>query len=114
MNDLSLTNMERAQADSPPSPMAGIAVDDALLRWRLVLGPERAGGAAGAGQLLAAADATVESDQRLANVDRALDFLYGPDGGPRGAGLEASMPYVPTWLGDIRRYFPREVVAFME
>jgi Mg-chelatase subunit ChlD len=24
------------------------------------------------------------------------------------------MAYVPTWLGDIRRYFPREVVAFME
>ena len=29
-------------------------------------------------------------------------------------GLGASVPYVPTWLGDIRRYFPREVVAFME
>ena len=24
------------------------------------------------------------------------------------------MPYVPTWLGDIRRYFPRDVVAFLE
>jgi hypothetical protein len=24
------------------------------------------------------------------------------------------MPYVPTWLGDIRRYFPRETVAFLE
>ena len=24
------------------------------------------------------------------------------------------MPYVPTWLGDIRRYFPRDTVAFLE
>lgn len=24
------------------------------------------------------------------------------------------MPYLPTWLGDIRRYFPRETVAFMQ
>ena len=35
-------------------------------------------------------------------------------GQERSAGSEASSPKVATWLGDIRRYFPREVVAFME
>ncbi|HEY7064504.1 MAG TPA: VWA domain-containing protein [Chloroflexota bacterium] len=81
----------------------------ALLRWRLVLGPPPGG--AGAAGLWADAQAAVEQDARLAALDRALDFLYG---GERTGSLEASMPYVPTWLGDIRRYFPREVVAFME
>ena len=47
-----------------------------------------------------------------AELDRALDFLYGED--ERSAGLGASSPKVASWLGDIRRYFPREVVAFME
>jgi len=83
----------------------------ALLRWRLVLGPP-----AGAdGGLGAAAwgdtEAALGEDADLAALDRALDFLYG---GERTGALGASMPYLPTWLGDIRRYFPREVVAFME
>src|SRR4051812_13289168 len=83
----------------------------ALLRWRLVLGPP-----AGAGGGLGAApggdaEAAVGQDAALAALDRALDFIYGDD---RTGGLAGSMPYVPTWLGDIRRYFPREVVAFME
>ena len=43
--------------------------------------------------------------------DRALEFLYGDE---RSAGLESSATYIPTWLGDIRRYFPRDVVAFLE
>jgi Mg-chelatase subunit ChlD len=78
----------------------------ALLRWRLVLGPPPSGGG-----LWGQAEATLQDDQALGAVDRALDFLYSED---RSAGLDASLPYVPKWLGDIRRYFPREVVAFME
>jgi hypothetical protein len=82
----------------------------ALLRWRLIVGPEAGGGASSA---FAAADGAVGADARLARIDRALDFLYGqPE--ERSGGLGASAPYVPTWLGDIRRYFPRDVVAFME
>ena len=81
----------------------------ALLRWRLVLGPES--DARSGGGLFDAAEASIRTDPTLAGVDRALDFLYGEE---REAGLGGSLPYVPTWLGDIRRYFPREVVAFME
>jgi hypothetical protein len=82
----------------------------ALLRWRLVVGPEAGEASSGA---FAAADAAVGGDPRLARIDRALDFLYG-QAQERMGGLGASAPYVPTWLGDIRRYFPRDVVAFME
>jgi len=79
----------------------------ALLRWRLVLGPPPANAASG---LWGDADAAVASDPALAGMDAALDFLYGDE---RGGGLGASVPYVPTWLGDIRRYFPRALVAFL-
>lgn len=82
-------------------------VDPALLRWRLVLG----GDPAGERGVTAGAGGAIASDPALGAVDRALDFVYGGD---RGADLSDSMPYVPTWLGDIRRYFPRETVAFLE
>jgi hypothetical protein len=88
--------------------MASPEAQAALLRWRLVLGsPPDAAGA----PLFADAEGAVSEDPDLAALDRALDFLYG---GERTGSLAASMPYVSTWLGDIRRYFPREVVAFME
>ena len=83
----------------------------ALLRWRLVLGPESTG-QGDAANLWGEAEAALTADARLGELDRALDFLYGDD--ERSAGSGASSPRVATWLGDIRRYFPREVVAFME
>jgi hypothetical protein len=89
-------------------PADAASAEAAFLRWRLIVGPERGGGSS-----FGAADAAIGADSRLARIDRALDFLYGR-GDERSAGLGASAPYVPTWLGDIRRYFPRDVVAFME
>jgi hypothetical protein len=85
-----------------------------------VLGPPRSDGASGFGDLSglwAQAEAALGGDPTLGGIDRALDFLYGDDredGAKRPVGMGESMPYVATWLGDIRRYFPREVVAFME
>src|SRR5262249_12528731 len=79
-----------------------------------VLGPPKKGQVGGAGlggELWGQAEAALAGDAGLAGVDRALDFLYGEE---RSAGLGASAPYVPTWLGDIRRYFPRDVVDFLE
>jgi len=61
--------------------------------------------------LMAGVSGEIARDPALGAVDRALDFVYGGD---RGADLSDSMPYVPTWLGDIRRYFPGETVAFLE
>ena len=92
--------------------MASADADAALLRWRLVIGPQPPGGGGPAG-LFDASEAALAANDRLAGMDQALDFLYG-DSQERSAGLGASAPYVPTWLGDIRRYFPRDVVAFLE
>lgn len=93
--------------------MASRESDAALLRWRLVLGPPPGRPPGGSSQL-AAIDASIGADLDLQALDQALDFLYGDHDDERSAGLEESLPYVPTWLGDIRRFFPREVVSFME
>ena len=70
-----------------------------LRRWRLVLG---GGPADGTGCALS------ERDLR---IDQALGALYDSD---RKAGLGASAPSVPRWLGDIRDYFPASVVQVMQ
>jgi Mg-chelatase subunit ChlD len=86
-----------------------MSTDERLTRWRLVLGGEAA---EGCGVTLEGADA---------QMDGALEALYGPGGGVgrsaggrRGAGLGASAPKVARWLGDIRAYFPSTVVQVMQ
>ncbi|WP_035609493.1 VWA domain-containing protein [Haloferula sp. BvORR071] len=71
-----------------------------LRRWRLVLGSEPA---SSLGISLSS------EDQRM---DEALEALY--DAGGKRGGLGGSNPKVARWLGDIRRYFPAEVVQVMQ
>ena len=71
-----------------------------LRRWRLVLGSEPAGCL---GVSLSAEDG---------RMDEALEALY--DAGQKKGGLGGSNPKVARWLGDIRRYFPSEVVQVMQ
>ena len=79
-------------------------------RWRLVLGGGEGDGTG------------VELDDGDVGVDRALGVIYdtstaerrGGRGSGRGGGLGRSAPKVARWLGDIRRYFPREVVQVMQ
>jgi hypothetical protein len=71
-----------------------------LRRWRLVLGSEPA---ASLGVSLSAEDG---------RMDEALEALY--DAGQQKGGLGGSNPKVARWLGDIRRYFPSEVVQVMQ
>ena len=71
-----------------------------LRRWRLVLGSEPA---AGLGISLST------EDERM---DEALAALYDSD--QQRGGLGGSSPKVSRWLGDIRRYFPTEVVQVMQ
>lgn len=73
--------------------------DQRLRRWRLVLGGEQADGTG------------VALDPEALRMDRALAALYDSD---RRAGLGASAPNVPRWLGDIRQYFPGSVVQVMQ
>lgn len=83
-----------------------------LRRWRLVLG----GGDDGTGTALAGADV---------RIDAALGAVYDSAGAAAGeerrgqrtarsGGLGRSTPAVTRWLGDIRRYFPTEVVQVLQ
>lgn len=73
-------------------------------RWRLVLG------AAPAGSL------EIELTPEEQRMDETLESLYDAGGGGAGpkGGLGGSNPKVARWLGDIRRYFPSDVVQVMQ
>jgi hypothetical protein len=72
---------------------------DRSQRWRLVLGKK------------------AEEEEQVAlgvegmEIDAALDALY--ESGQKG-GLGNSAPKVNRWLGDIRKYFPSQVVQVMQ
>lgn len=76
-----------------------ICDDEALRRWRLILGGDQADGTG-----IALSGAAVE-------MDRALHALYDSD---RRGGLDSSAPNVARWLGDIREYFPSSVVQVIQ
>lgn len=73
-----------------------------IRRWRLAMGGEKPEGLS-------------ETDIR---IDRALNALYAPSGGPGGksrrGGLGSSAPRVAKWLGDIREFFPSPVVQVIQ
>ena len=73
--------------------------DEQLRRWRLVLG---AGAADGTGVQLRDSDL---------GADQALQALYDAE---RTGGLGSSQPNVARWLGDIRTYFPSQVVQVLQ
>jgi Mg-chelatase subunit ChlD len=84
-------------------------------RWRLVLG-RYSGGALGRAQAGSEAE----------RMEAALDFLYGreyegrglrpdtPGSGPGPGSLDASVPTVVTWLGEVRELFPRDTAEVVE
>lgn len=83
----------------------------ALLRWRLVLGHKADKGLGGAMGLPGLAPiAAPEHD--VFGLDDALELVYGEEKGP--GGTEESIPNIPRWLGDVRRYFPSGVVAMVQ
>lgn len=88
---------------------------EALLRWRLALGPgaeqtlpasalDRLAGLPGAGGL-------GMSPAELGELDQVLGFVYDQQG-PRGAG--ATRPYLPKWLAALRGFFRHDVVAMVQ
>jgi Mg-chelatase subunit ChlD len=87
-----------------------VSEGERLRRWRLVLGGGEADGTG----------ADLHGDD--VRIDAALGAVYDASGerrtSGRGAGrtggLGRSAPRVARWLGDIRRYFPREVVQVMQ
>jgi Mg-chelatase subunit ChlD len=73
--------------------------EEALKRWRLVLGGDSADGTG------------VRLSGDVLEMDRSLQALYDSD---RRGGLGSSSPGVARWLGDIREYFPSSVVQVMQ
>jgi hypothetical protein len=61
-------------------------------------------------------------DGEQSRLDEALGHIYGgsgsggeaPPSGKRSAGLGSSAPRLAQWLGDIRGYFARDVVAVIQ
>jgi Mg-chelatase subunit ChlD len=72
---------------------------DRLERWRLALGGEEADGTG------------VTLEPALRRLDAALAALYESE---RRGGLGASAPAVARWLGDIRAFFPAQVVRVLQ
>jgi Mg-chelatase subunit ChlD len=100
------------RARPPTEPPAELSPVDAeaLLRWRLALGPEaeRVAPELGLAHLGSHGLGDLGGD-RLADLDGALGFVYDQQGG-RGA----SRPYVPKWLGLLREFFDHEVIALVQ
>lgn len=84
---------------------------DALLRWRLALGPgaEKVSPQFGLKGLGGASASLGVGEDELGELDDALDFVFGD-----GRGGRASGPYLPKWLGLVRDFFSKEVVAFVQ
>jgi Mg-chelatase subunit ChlD len=86
--------------------------DERARRWRLVLGESEEGEDQASGQIGegdTGGDGLSPRDQAL---DEALEMLYG-EGGDEG-DLSDSAPDIARWLGDIREYFPDNVVRIMQ
>jgi len=85
---------------------------DALLRWRLALGPEaeRSSPRFALSGLAEDAPALGLQPGRLGDLDQALSFVYDE----RSGGLGASRPYIPKWLAAVREFFNHEVVALVQ
>lgn len=73
--------------------------EERLLKWRLILGKK------------ADDKNPLELSAEMEAMDDVLDALYDSD---NQGGLGSSSPNVNRWLGDIRKYFPTNVVQVMQ
>jgi hypothetical protein len=85
---------------------------EALLRWRLALGDgaEDVDPSLSLDALSQGAPGLGLSAGEAAELDRALDFVYGD----RRGNLAATRPYIPHWLGALRKFFRHEVIALVQ
>lgn len=88
-----------------------VSETERLRRWRLVLG---GGEADGTGTELAGDDARIDAALAAVYDVTGADRRASGRGAGRAGGLGRSAPRIARWLGDIRRYFPREVVQVMQ
>ena len=84
----------------------------ALLRWRLALGPgaEQVSPQLSLDALKSLAASYDIDPSRVGDLDRALSFVYDED----KAGQGPSRPYIPKWLAALREFFRNDVVALVQ
>jgi VWA domain-containing protein len=87
---------------------------DALLRWRLALGPrsENVSPDFGIGHLGGGAGELGLDTSKLGELDEALSFVYESD--QRSGSLAKSRPYIPKWLASLRDFFRQDVIALVQ
>ncbi len=90
---------------------ARVSEAERLRRWRLVLG---GGEADGTGADLQGHDVRVDAALAAVYDSAGAQRRSGGRGSGRVGGLGRSAPKVARWLGDIRKYFPRDVVQLMQ
>lgn len=85
---------------------------EALLRWRLALGPtaEKTGACPSLRALSAQASSVGVGQGDLEALDDALSFVYGD----KRASSSGSRPYIPEWLGALRGFFRDDVIALVQ
>jgi len=85
---------------------------EALLRWRLALGPtaEKTGACPSLRALGAQASSVGVGQGDLEALDDALSFVYGD----KRASSSGSRPYIPEWLGALRGFFRDDVIALVQ
>ncbi|MEM9917910.1 MAG: VWA domain-containing protein [Bacteroidota bacterium] len=74
-------------------------MDEKIRKWRLILGSK------------SDPDGEAGLDGEAQQMDQVLDALYDSE---RKGGLGSSSPNVNRWLGDIRKYFPSNVLQIMQ
>lgn len=99
--------------------MSSTQESNQVSRWRLILGqsaePQLAGFSPGG-------NIQLSEEERI--MDRALAAIYdntdgrtdagGAPSGQRGAGQGKSAPRLAQWLGDVRSFFPEDVVSIIQ
>lgn len=102
-DDISQDAVQAATLATAPATTDGEPVPTTRLqRWRLVLGQPAEASCGGVGG-------------SIGEMDKALAALYEPDASlSRRGGRGNSSPTVARWLGDIRKYFPSQVVQVMQ
>ncbi len=115
MNEKEAAQEQTNQADAQTYGEAG-EKGQRLRRWRLILGQaaeERLADMSEGGHLL---------DQEHDLMDQALAAIYdepsedeaSASGNRRSAGLGSSSPRLAKWLGDVRHFFPADIVSVIQ
>ena len=73
--------------------------EERLRKWRLILGKH------------ADPEGEISLEGEMNRMDEVMEALYDSE---RKGGLGNSSPNVNTWLGDIRKYFPKSVVRLIQ